>query len=218
MKNQIKKSKKKIDSREKLLETAVSLFVERGFKGTSIRGIADALGVSISNIYHYFGSKEGLWVEILRYSVEGLPDKLRGICALDMDPLEKFKLLLRTHLEFADRHRREAKIYFMNEDVLSDHGMEINRRLQADIRDIYLSQLTELDKLGLLHCRHLKIDAYNIFAVLMWQLRWRHEKMDIGSDQVHDILIDFIIRGLINQENAGKKSIKSKTGKRKKTT
>jgi len=44
--------------RESILDAASSLFVERGFPGTSMYDIADALGVTRTAVYYYFPNKE----------------------------------------------------------------------------------------------------------------------------------------------------------------
>lgn len=46
--------------RERVLETALQLFSERGYFNTSIHDIRRAAGVSIGAIYHHFGNKETL--------------------------------------------------------------------------------------------------------------------------------------------------------------
>ena len=38
----------------------ISLFLEHGYDGTTMRGIAQAAGVSVGNAYYYFDSKEHL--------------------------------------------------------------------------------------------------------------------------------------------------------------
>lgn len=40
-------------SKDKIIEVAIDLFSTMGFKGTSISDIANAMGMSISNIYYY---------------------------------------------------------------------------------------------------------------------------------------------------------------------
>ncbi|MCM0082272.1 TetR/AcrR family transcriptional regulator [Geomonas sp. Red32] len=56
----------KIDGRTKLLEVGTRLFAERGLNGVSIRELAQEAQTSISMISYYFGSKEGLYAEVLR--------------------------------------------------------------------------------------------------------------------------------------------------------
>ncbi|MBP2704599.1 TetR family transcriptional regulator [Microbispora sp. RL4-1S] len=47
-------------TREIIVETALRLFMERGYEATTMRAIAAEAGVSVGNAYYYFGSKEQL--------------------------------------------------------------------------------------------------------------------------------------------------------------
>ena len=53
------------DTRERILDVAAHLFATHGFAGTSIRDIADALGVTKAALYYHFASKEELLQNIV---------------------------------------------------------------------------------------------------------------------------------------------------------
>jgi len=55
-----------LSSEEKLKEAAKSVFLKKGFAGTTARDIADAAGMNIALTNYYFRSKEKLFVEIFR--------------------------------------------------------------------------------------------------------------------------------------------------------
>jgi len=189
--------KKELGAKEKLMDTAVDLFAAKGFAGTSIRDIAKAMNVSASSIYHFFGNKEGLWIAILRYSAAELPITLREIAQLDMDPLDRLRLLLKTHLEYSEKHRRESKILLIDQDTLSPEGKRINRKLQAEVMEIYIEQLRVMQDLGILCTPHLKVAAFNVFGVLNWVLRWHSSSGELGTEKAYNEVVDFIIRGLV---------------------
>ena len=52
-------------NREKLLEKACSTFGQKGYKATSVDDLLEAAGVSPSNFYYHFDSKEKLAYEVL---------------------------------------------------------------------------------------------------------------------------------------------------------
>jgi AcrR family transcriptional regulator len=52
--------------REKLLEGAIDYVAHNGITDLSLRQLAAALGTSHRMLIHHFGSKEGLWVAIVR--------------------------------------------------------------------------------------------------------------------------------------------------------
>jgi len=59
-----------VDARRRLLEAAIEHVAAHGIGDLSLRAMAAALGTSHRMVIHHFGSKEGLWVAIVR-AVEG---------------------------------------------------------------------------------------------------------------------------------------------------
>jgi TetR/AcrR family transcriptional regulator len=53
-------------AREKLLNAAVELFTARGYAATSVREIVEHAGLTKPALYYHFGSKEAIYLEILR--------------------------------------------------------------------------------------------------------------------------------------------------------
>lgn len=51
--------------REQLLQAALALFSERGYRDTSVRDITRAAGVTEAVLYHYFANKVDLWAAVL---------------------------------------------------------------------------------------------------------------------------------------------------------
>jgi AcrR family transcriptional regulator len=51
-------------TRERLLGAAADLFAERGFRGATLRDIADRAGANLASAHYYFGSKEALYLEV----------------------------------------------------------------------------------------------------------------------------------------------------------
>jgi AcrR family transcriptional regulator len=53
-------SSKAVRTRAAILQSALSLFRERGFDATTMRDVARSAGVSVGNAYYYFESKDNL--------------------------------------------------------------------------------------------------------------------------------------------------------------
>ncbi len=53
-------------TRDRILEAAIAVFAERGFAGASVRLICQRAKANPAAIKYYFGSKEGLYQEVLR--------------------------------------------------------------------------------------------------------------------------------------------------------
>lgn len=58
------------ETREAILAAARELFAEKGYDGASLRAIARAAGVDPALVHHFFGNKEGVFVEAMRFPVD----------------------------------------------------------------------------------------------------------------------------------------------------
>lgn len=65
--------------REQILQVAALMFGEKGTSNTTLQDIAEQVGMTHAGVLHYFGSKKGLLLEVLKYrdsqDVEGLEGK-----------------------------------------------------------------------------------------------------------------------------------------------
>jgi AcrR family transcriptional regulator len=58
------------DTRGEILVAARETFADKGFEGTSLRGVARAAGVDAALVHHYFDSKESLFIEAMEFPVD----------------------------------------------------------------------------------------------------------------------------------------------------
>lgn len=54
-------------TRESIVSAARALFLERGYRGTTVRAVAGAAGVDSALIAYHFGSKKGLFAEVMQF-------------------------------------------------------------------------------------------------------------------------------------------------------
>lgn len=59
-----------LTARARIRDAALAQFAERGFTGTTIKGVAEAAGVSVGLVQHHFGTKEELRRACDTYAVE----------------------------------------------------------------------------------------------------------------------------------------------------
>ena len=59
-----KTSVEEVAVNERMLSVAAELFAAKGYAAVSIRDIAEQSGVTLSSLYHYFGDKRGLYLQV----------------------------------------------------------------------------------------------------------------------------------------------------------
>jgi AcrR family transcriptional regulator len=84
--------------RAEILEAAVGVVLERGFGGTRVVDVADALGISSGLVHYHFDSKDELLAETLRYAADADIARLEKSVAQIDDPLRRLDRVLREYL------------------------------------------------------------------------------------------------------------------------
>lgn len=90
-------------ARERLLKAGYAFIAKRPFDSVTIDEIADAAGVAHGLLFHYFGSKQGLYLEIMRDAAERLEKIHLERHPIGLPPEEKLAAFLRRHMDFV-RH------------------------------------------------------------------------------------------------------------------
>lgn len=87
-------------SREKVLEAARELFLQRGYQATSMDQILEEAGVSPSNFYYHFKGKEELAREVIESYMTEVRDEMRPVLGdAKLSPRKKLEGLHRYFLE-----------------------------------------------------------------------------------------------------------------------
>ena len=101
-------------TRTLILETALRLFQENGYDGTTMRAIAKEAGVSVGNAYYYFASKEHLVQGFYDRMADDHRDRFRDAVAGRSDFRERLQATLETWLDVAAPYHEFSAQLFKN--------------------------------------------------------------------------------------------------------
>lgn len=102
--------------REQILQTTVSLFAQKGFKGTTTKEIATAAGVSEAMVFRHFASKDELYAAILdtkgcQDGVHRFPWEENEVLRKAIEDKDDFAVFYNIAFDALNKH--EADIGFM---------------------------------------------------------------------------------------------------------
>lgn len=140
-------------TREDILSSAADLIDARGFDGFSISDLTAASGVSNGSIYHHFGSKDAVLVELLVRAIGRYQDELLAV--LDVHPTDAeagVRSVVSFHLGWAEKHRSDAQLLLDHRDTANSPAaravlQKLNRRFLA-ATSAWLDQRTQAGHLG----------------------------------------------------------------------
>ena len=98
------------NTRHLILENALTLFAEKGFKGTSISDIAKASGVSKGLAYNYFKSKNDLMLAVFSLLEEKMGEAFLEMGKVE-DPFKKLKTMINLMFKFLKEDEKFWQLY-----------------------------------------------------------------------------------------------------------
>src|SRR5688572_11629348 len=125
---------------KRIVEAALDLFYERGFKATTMREIALACGLTAGALYNHFSSKDDLLSQIMTRVHVDLERTLEEATASADDPQEQLKAYCRAHALFHTQSIKEARVASREIGSLQNGALaevvEARRRSTALLRKI----------------------------------------------------------------------------------
>ncbi|MFE0188363.1 TetR/AcrR family transcriptional regulator [Streptomyces sp. NPDC058989] len=109
------------ERRRELLAAAAEVFAVQGYDATTVRQIADAVGMLAGSLYYHFDSKESMLDEILSTFLEELWDGYDAVLAASLGPRETIEALVTESFREIDRHRAAVAIYQKEARHLAAH-------------------------------------------------------------------------------------------------
>ncbi len=131
------------DTRDRLLEAAAELFAQRGYHASTLRDIAARGNVNVAAGHYHYGSKEALYIEVLREQFAHLRSRMQEFGATWSR--EELQHLSREKLTELLRLRTRTMLDFLLGPPPSLHGTLIQRELcdPSEALPIIIDELIE---------------------------------------------------------------------------
>jgi AcrR family transcriptional regulator len=153
--------------REQLLASALGLFAEKGVRGSTIKDIAQAAGVTDGLIYHYFPSKSALVQAVVeRYTFR--PEMVELIEGLKGVPIREASLRIGLRLfELLSRNRKFVTMTVTESQQDSDVALALARVLQGGFQ-VIREFLEERIQAGELRCHDPLVTIRVLHGSILW--------------------------------------------------
>lgn len=107
-----KRREQKEVRREQILNAGLDLFIRNGYHGTTTKEIADIFGISQGLLFHYFGSKEEVYLELLERAKASMSDIHISEEELE-HPLEHLNTMVTLILDSFKTYPLSAKLFML---------------------------------------------------------------------------------------------------------
>lgn len=181
-------------TRDAVLDTALTLFAQRGYHGTPLSDVADALGIRTPSLYNHMGSKQDLLATILLSTMDDVLADFRAAVAGREAPADRLRAATRIYALRHATHRREALV--VNRDAASlddpERGLVRDRRREHEraVRAI----ITDGVRTGEFHAGNPALASFAILEMSVSIARWFSDDGPRTAEQVADEHAEYALR------------------------
>ena len=190
-----------MDSKENILQTAVTLFSKQGFDGVSMRDLARAVNMSTSAVYHHFPNKQALYLQAMHYAFAKQASAFDKVWQAELtadDKLSRFVRCLTEVLSTDVDFRR-----FMQRELLDADDERMQLLAKQVFQEQFSHLMTVIEQISgaqqQIHFSALSVIALVCDIIQMqplsrhlpgWQVE--HEQVDFIAEQVLNLLMNGI--------------------------
>jgi AcrR family transcriptional regulator len=179
---------------ETVLDAALTLFAERGYHGTALSEIAEALGIRTPSLYNHMQSKQQLLETIVRRTLDDvLVDFETAVAGLD-DPVEQLRSATRVYALRHATHRREALVVNRDTTSLPEPQLTTMRERRRDHERAIRTIITQGAERGQFNVGNAGLASFAILEMSVSIARWFREDGPLTAEQVADEYADFALR------------------------
>lgn len=124
------------ERRKLILDRSAEIFARKGVSATTIREIADAVGVYSGALYHYFPSKEAIVTELIREYIEDLSARCTAVLARELPPIERLEALAEIALATSEQYYGATSIWRREGEYMRERVVEADMAATADIMEM----------------------------------------------------------------------------------
>lgn len=190
------KNKKVSPRKEVIISMASQLFREKGYNATSMRDLAEKVGVEAASLYNHIRSKSEILQEICFKVANHFMAHMDMIMASDMTAIKKMEAILRFHIRQMVTNYEEVFVSDREWKHLSDPYLS-NFQNQ---RRVYRQRIASIIEDGIRKGEIKAIDAPTAVLILLHAVSgiesWHRSRQKISGEDLEENMVTILIEGL----------------------
>ena len=187
--------------RAEILQAAELIFVRDGYKGATIRKIADEVGVSSTALYMYFHDRDQIIVEICEGAITKLLSGNTEIASRPIDAVSRVRLMMEAYMRFGLANPNAYRLVFAMRSKIPPGSAEVLRELGVRTYERFRAAVSEVAAENRLRNADAEAASQVLWAAChgVVALRLTDMRYPWGpADAMISTMLDSLFQGLLN--------------------
>src|SRR6202051_486235 len=193
----MKKRQVKNSTREVIADVAVRLFGEHGYTGTTMRHLAEAVGVLPGSLYAHIDSKETLLLEIVSDGIARFLAIEQSLAASVDSPEVRLRKAIRAHVDVVAEDPQRSLVVFHQWRFLSEPNGASAIAMRRRYANAYVKIIDDGKAAGEFSPRlDTHIAVFAVLGALNWIPEWYSDKGASSPEEIAERMAEALIFGL----------------------
>jgi AcrR family transcriptional regulator len=176
--------------RDDILSAASRMFRDRGYAGTTVRDLAEELGMSSGSIFHHFGSKEEILLQVVD---EGVRETVQAVelarsAAPGAEPGSRLRAMIEAHLHaLLEGSPTTSSVLFYEHRSLSEPTLTRLLELRDRYERVWDQALQELGGSYSDPVRR-RVKRLLLLGAMNWTVQWYRSRGEVSVTDLADIV------------------------------
>ena len=187
---------KKQTRKQVIFEEAAKLFRDKGYLATSVRELADKVGLEPSSLYSHIKSKEEILQKICFDNAQKFIEGINEIEKLNSTPSEKLKALIALHVTIATEDSTSVTVFNDEWRHLSEDALNEFLVLRRDYENRFKTIIKKGIELGEFKNINPSVALYTILTSVRWLHYWYKPDRELTPADIEKDICTLLIKGL----------------------
>src|SRR5579884_1434147 len=167
-----------------IYRVAAEIMCQKGYEATSMKDIADAVGLTKAGIYHYIVGKEDLLFQIMSFAMDMVDENVVTPARKIADPEQRLRVIIEGHARRILEVGGAVTVILEEMAALTPAHRKAIRARKRRYFDQVRETIGELQTQGKLRDVDPTVAAFNLFGMINWISRWYRPDGKLTPDQI----------------------------------
>ena len=187
---------------QQILNVASQIFMEKGYKGTTLDEIASNLSMTKAALYYYVSGKEELWIKCHIHSIDYAKGHIQPIYESSLPPDQKLFEMIKTHAQIVIETVHTANFTLFEKTFIPP---SIPLQKLTEKRDNYEKMFAEVIEEGIekkvFRTANVKIIRLIMLGSLNFIPNWYSPAGELSAPEIAEVFAEFLLKGILRSQS-----------------
>ncbi|MDF1499158.1 MAG: TetR/AcrR family transcriptional regulator [Anaerolineales bacterium] len=183
--------------RAEIIQAAAQIFRQKGYHGTSMQDIADAVGLKKASLYHHVSGKQDILLSILDQALDLLIQDMQTVLNQSLPAEEKIRQAMQVYVRRLTEDPDLSAVLLMEHRSLEDDLQEDHIARRDRFEALWRAIIDEGSRAGSFRQMNSSLATFAVLGVLNWMITWYRPNGRLRAEKIADQFADLVLGGLL---------------------